>query len=255
MIAQLFPESVLTVSATGDAEVPPLFPEEELCIRRAVETRRREFAAGRACARQALEYFGIHQYRLLVGPSRAPVWPQAIVGSITHCEGFVGVAVARQGCIRGLGVDAERARPLPPSVVDMICSPREREWIRVAAPPSYTTWPNVLFSAKEAVYKSLTRYCERPLGFHDVEITLQPGESRFAVRFTGKAPFPPADAMQLEGRFATSQTHVFTGVVLTMSPVTERVGQPRAGTGQSSHFGNGTLHGATATVPPALTSS
>jgi enterobactin synthetase component D / holo-[acyl-carrier protein] synthase len=233
MIAQLFPESVFTVTATGDAEVPPLFPEEELCMRRAVEKRRREFAAGRACARKALEYLGIHQYRLLVGPNRAPVWPDAIVGSITHCEGFVGVAVARQGCIRGIGVDAERARPLPPNVIDLICLPREREWARGAAPPSYTNWPNVLFSAKEAVYKSLTHYCERPLGFHDVEITLRPRERRFAVRFAREAPFSPAEGVWLEGRFATTQTHVFTGVVLTTSPVTGR---------QSSHFGNGTLH-------------
>ena len=251
MIAQLFPESVFTVTASGDAEAPPLFPEEELCIRRAVEKRRREFAAGRACARRALEYFGIHQYRLLVGPNRAPVWPEAMVGSITHCEGFIGVAVARQGYIRGIGVDAERTRPIPPNVVDLICIPREQEWIRTAAPPSYTTWANVLFSAKEAVYKSLTCYCERPLGFHDVEITLQPEGGRFTVRLTEQSPFPPREAVQLEGRFATSQTHVFTGVVLTTSPVTGRVGQPRAGTRQSSHFGNGTLHDATATVPPS----
>ena len=111
MIAQLFPENVHTVTATGDAESPPLLPEEERCIGRAAGKRRREFAAGRACARKALQHFGIYGHPLVVGADRAPVWPPNIVGSITHCDGFVGVAVARQGVIRGIGLDAERARP------------------------------------------------------------------------------------------------------------------------------------------------
>ncbi len=215
MIASLLPESVHTVTATADAEPPPLLPDEEPCMRRAVGKRRREFAAGRACARTALEHFGIYNHALLVGPDRAPVWPANIVGSITHCEGFVGAAVARVGVIRGIGVDAERADPLHPAAVKLICSPREREWIRVVAPPDYTDWPKLIFSAKEAAYKCLSPWCKRPLGFHDLEITPQPAEGRFAVRPLGDVPFPHAESMQLEGGFAISPTHVFTAVLLT----------------------------------------
>jgi len=215
VIASLFPESVHTVTAPGDGQAPPLLPDEEPCMRRAVEKRRREFAAGRACARKALEHFGIYDHPLLVGPDRAPVWPANIVGSITHCKGFVGAAVAREGVIRGIGVDAERAHPLDRASVSLICSPQEREWIRVTAPPDYTDWPKLMFSAKEAAYKCLAPWCKRPLGFRDLEITLQPAEGRFAIRFPGEAPFPHPDSVQLEGRFATSATHVFTAVLLT----------------------------------------
>jgi 4'-phosphopantetheinyl transferase EntD len=219
MIEQLFPASVHTVTTTANAErlrpPPPLLPEEEPCIRRAVEKRRREFAAGRACARKALEAYGICNYPLLIGPDRAPVWPTGIVGSITHCDGFIGAAVARKGVIRGIGVDAEGAHPLDRELVKLVCSPQEREWIDAVPPPLYTNWPKLLFSAKEAAYKCLAPFCEKPLGFHDLEIVVHPAARRFAIRFYGHAPLAHSERLLLEGRFAISRLHVFTGVLLT----------------------------------------
>ncbi len=227
VIGSLFPESVHTVTAAGDLDPPPLLPDEEPCMRRAVKKRRREFAAGRACARKALEFFGIYDQPLPVGPDRAPVWPAGIVGSITHCEEFVAAAVARSGPIRGIGVDVERSRALDPEVAKLICSPQEREWSRAVAPPDSTDWPKVIFSAKEAAYKCLASWCKRPLRFQDLEITLQPTEGRFAVRFPREEGFPHPTSMQLDGRFATSPRHVFAAVVLTAGGVAL---QPRATT-------------------------
>ena len=221
MIAQLFPDTVHTVTAAADTEPPALLPAEEPCIGRAVTKRRREFAAGRACAREALAHFGIHDFPLLVGLDRAPVWPRDIVGSITHCTGFVGVAAARAAVIRGIGVDAEDARPLDPDLVETICLPRERQWMGTVPPPQHTDWPKLLFSAKEAVYKCIAPGCERFLAFHDVEITFQPAAGRFAVRFPGAHRFPQLQHARVEGRFATSAAHVFTGVLLTTKSVTQ----------------------------------
>lgn len=219
VIGSLFPEGVRTVTAAGDADPPPLLPDEEPCMRRAVKKRRREFAAGRACARKALEFFGIYNRPLPVGPDRAPVWPAGIVGSITHCEEFVAAAVARRGLIRGIGVDVERSDPLDPEVAQLICSPQEWEWSRGVAPPDSTDWLKVIFSAKEAAYKCLAPWCKRPFGFHDVEIAVHPAQGRFAVRLRTKAGFPYPNSMQLDGRFATSPTHVFTAVLLTAGGV------------------------------------
>ena len=60
MIETLFPAPVLTLSATPEMWTGTLLPEEEACLSpRAIAKRRREFTAGRVCARAALGRLGI----------------------------------------------------------------------------------------------------------------------------------------------------------------------------------------------------
>ena len=181
-------------------------------MRRAVERRRRDFAAGRACARWALEKLGIVNYPLLAGSDRAPVWPDGVVGSITHCRGFAGAVVARREVLRGIGVDAELSDPLDPELVDLVCTVDER--IRLAQLPGLPPngWAKVVFSAKEAVYKCLSTAAHVALDFADVEIRLVPHVGRFTAYL--RTPIPEALPARLEGRFVIALPHVLTGVVL-----------------------------------------
>ena len=216
MVANLFPEDVVTITAPPETAIEPLTAEEELCVRRAVPKRRREFAVGRTCARKALARLGIHGYPLIAGADRAPVWPAAIVGSITHSSGVVGVAVARRGPIRGIGFDVEVAAPLKAELVSRICRSSERRWIRDTAPPPHPAdWPKVLFSAKEAVYKCISPLTGASLDFHDVEISVTPAEGRFSASLPEKLSSKLLDWRRLEGKFLLSSSHVFTTVVMT----------------------------------------
>ena len=45
-----------------------------------------DFATGRYCAMKALEQFGIQDAIIPIGEDRAPIWPEGIVGSISHCD-------------------------------------------------------------------------------------------------------------------------------------------------------------------------
>jgi 4'-phosphopantetheinyl transferase EntD len=213
LLAALFPKTVHAAAVASDtAALPTLLPEEAVSIRRAVERRRRDFAAGRACARWALEKLGIMNYPLLAGPDRAPVWPEGVVGSITHCPGFAGAVVARREAFRGIGVDAELSDPLDPQLVDLVCTLDER--IRLTQlrglPPN--GWAKVVFSAKEAVYKCLSSAAGVALDFADVEIRLVPDAGRFTAYV--QTQVPEAVPTRLEGRFAIALPHVLTGVVL-----------------------------------------
>lgn len=213
MIHTLFPSEVVTITATPDMWSGSLFPEEEACILRAVAKRRGEFTAGRLCARKALSLLGIEGFPLLMGADRLPVWPAGVVGSISHCPGHCGVAVARAGPIVSLGLDVEEANALGGDLVPMVCSDRELEQAALFPHLAREQVAKILFSAKECAFK-----CWYPLGrayldFHDVEVTLVPDGAAFKARFLEGAAVLPGGAA-LEGRFAVDETHVFCGVTL-----------------------------------------
>jgi len=191
-----------------------LFPEEEACIARVAVKRRREFTAGRLCARAALARLGVPPAPLLPNSDRTPRWPKGIVGSISHCEGYCGVAVARREDFAGLGVDAESVAPLEPAVVARICQSSELERLAGRPPPLGTSWDKLIFSAKESTYKCYYPLAHSFLGFHDVEIGFVPEQARFTATLVKDAAPAASNSRSFEGRFACDGARVFTGVAL-----------------------------------------
>jgi 4'-phosphopantetheinyl transferase EntD len=211
VIASLLPVAVVTIEADEADWTAPLLPEEEPFVARAVEKRRREFTAGRTCARRALARLGWPDFAVLAGPRREPLWPPGVVGAITHCHGYCAAAVARTTDVRSLGIDAELLAPLPMGVAGLVCTETERLWA-AALPEDH--WGTVLFSAKESVYKAWYPVARRWLDYRDAELTVEPEGGRFTARVL------PADAGEvfpwnpLSGRFAIGDAHVFTAIVV-----------------------------------------
>jgi 4'-phosphopantetheinyl transferase EntD len=211
---RLLPADVAVAEATQREWESDLLPEEARLVAAAVDRRRREFAAGRACARLALGRLGLETGPLLSGPDRAPVWPAAAVGSITHCSGYCAAAAARRGRIRALGIDAELNAPLPDGVAELVCTEAELEWTTNAARRG-THWQALIFSAKECVYKTWQPLTGQWLGYLDAELRIDPAESSFEARLL--VPAHPAlgkDFSTFHGRFAMTSSHVLTAVAL-----------------------------------------
>ena len=220
MIETLFPAPVLTLSATPEMWAGTLLPEEEACLSpRAIAKRRREFTAGRVCARAVLERLGIRGFPLVAGADRSPVWPPGIVGSLSHCGDYCGVAIARSGDIAGVGFDVERARPLEGRVASIICTPAETRRIesQPGLPPGLGAM--IVFSAKESTYKCFHPITKTFLDFHDVEIDLAPEAGTFTARILKERGADQAAGRRgletLRGRFAWNDAYVFAGVTLT----------------------------------------
>ncbi|MFE0703349.1 4'-phosphopantetheinyl transferase [Streptomyces sp. NPDC058872] len=172
---------------TGDAESADLFPEEEALVARAVPARRREFATARLCARRALAALGAPPAPLLRGRRGAPAWPVGVIGSITHCMGFRGAAVAPADRVLALGIDAEPHAPLPRGVLGAVAFGPERARLRVlAARRADICWDRLLFSAKESVYKAWSGYGGAWLGFEDADTSWRLDEAAEGPR--GDAP-------------------------------------------------------------------
>jgi 4'-phosphopantetheinyl transferase EntD len=186
VITSLLPDSVVTVETWHDLVDTTLFPEEEVSLGRAVKSRRHEFITGRACARAALARLGIPPVAIPTGSRGEPLWPRGVVGSITHCAGYRACAVARETQVAAVGIDAEPNAPLPTGVLEAVASKAERE--RLAGADPAISLDRVLFSAKESVYKAWFPLAGRPLGFEDVDLSVDRETSEFRAQLLVQGP-------------------------------------------------------------------
>jgi 4'-phosphopantetheinyl transferase EntD len=214
MMDRLLPAEVAVVEASQQEWDAELLPEEASQVAAAVSRRRREFAAGRACARLALGRLGLQTGPLLSGPDRAPLWPETALGSITHCPGYCAAAVARRGTVRALGIDAELNSPLPDGVAELVCTEKELAWTTGSAQRG-SNWQVLIFSAKESVYKAWQPLTGEWLGYLDAELSIDPAEGSFEARILVPAPRALGKRFsEFRGRFAMTPSHVLTAVAL-----------------------------------------
>lgn len=187
-LTAILPTGVAVSERDGDDRDAALFPEEEAAVRRAIDSRRLEFATGRACARDALAKLGAGSGPIPVGHRGQPCWPAGIVGSITHCDGYRGAAVARSVDFAAIGIDAEPNEDLPERLLEEIALPGERVWLdELAANAPGVCWGRLLFSIKESVFKAWFPLAGRRLGFGDATASIE-GLGEFSVRLRVSAP-------------------------------------------------------------------
>ncbi|WP_030756006.1 4'-phosphopantetheinyl transferase [Streptomyces griseus] len=210
----LLPGAVAVAVADASAWAEEPLPEEAATLsERAVPARRREFRAGRACARRAMTALGLPPVPVPAGRDRAPLWPPRIVGSISHTGDYCAAAVARSGAVRSLGIDAEDNLELDEPTRQLVCLPEEEEWWRGPG-GSEPYWPTVFFSAKESVYKAWFPLVGGWLGFHDVRVEPDPHAGTFTARILAPHRRPDLAPEVLHGRFAVSPDLVRTAVVV-----------------------------------------
>jgi 4'-phosphopantetheinyl transferase EntD len=209
----IVPSHVVAVERFSDEPDVPLFPAEQAAIARAVSKRRREFATVRHCARLGLGALGIEPVALVPRQRGAPAWPQGVVGSMTHCDGYRAAAVARSTEVRGLGIDAEPHGPLPEGVLNLVSRPAERIHLAALADAHPGVhWDRILFSAKESVYKAWFPLTSEWLGFDEAELSLDVDGGRFEATILKPAP-AGIDLSSLNGRWVISDGLVVTAVV------------------------------------------
>ncbi|MGQ5260467.1 4'-phosphopantetheinyl transferase family protein [Micromonospora sp. ZYX-F-536] len=214
----LLPATVAVAVASPDDWAGELLAAEQACLGdRAVQTRRRDFTAGRVCARRAMAGLGLPPAAVPAAADRAPVWPAGIVGTITHTTGYCAAAAARSTDVRSVGMDAEQHREVNEGVRRLVLLPEEEE--SCARLPGDISWPVVLFSAKETVYKVWYPVVGSWLDFHDARLELDPDAGTFTARIApvrldaAAVADPPAT---VTGRFVVADGLVRTAAVLPL---------------------------------------
>ena len=217
LLPGVLPDRVASAELYRDPpELTPL-PEEEPLIARSVAKRRNEFVTVRYCARQALGELGLPPVPILKGDKGEPCWPDGVVGSLTHCEGFRGAVVGRNADVRSVGIDAEPHGVLPNGVLPAISLPDELA--EIAGLPGELHWDRILFCAKEATYKAWFPVTRRWLGFEDAHITLDVDETGTSGGFVSRILIDPAAESgppleSLSGRWSVRDGLALTAIVL-----------------------------------------
>ena len=216
LIRALLPDHVAAAESYTDLPGLQPMPEEAALIAHAVAKRRNDFLAARHCARLAMADLGLPPSPILKGDKGEPCWPDGVVGSLTHTQGYRGAVVARVGEARSVGIDAEPHHELPEGVLESVTLPIERH--EIAALPDDLHWDRILFCAKEATYKAWYPLTQRWLGFEDAHITFTV-DGHAAGTFTSRILIDPAarhgpPLTTLTGRWTVADGFALTAIVL-----------------------------------------
>ncbi|MBX3247176.1 MAG: 4'-phosphopantetheinyl transferase superfamily protein [Myxococcales bacterium] len=199
---------------TADVDLDALYPGEAERMAKAIVSRQREFALGRALARRAMGTLGVGPLEIPMGADRAPVWPAGIVGSITHTKTWCAAAVAPARQVRAVGIDVENAEPLAPKLWESICTPRDLAWLAARASDERGRLAKAIFSAKECAYKAQYLVTQQFLGFMAMSVEVDPlrGTWRATFEQPSGASFAVGDV--IEGSVRWERDVVLTATTL-----------------------------------------
>jgi 4'-phosphopantetheinyl transferase EntD len=180
VIACVLMPGLFGAEITDHGQAMELHPGEAHHVTQSGDSRRRDFALGRHCARAALAQAG-HYAVIGRQASGAPLWPPGFTGSITHTRGYAAALAAPTDCYRAIGLDAERIGGVTEDLFPRLFTPTERALLE--NPQTRDLTATILFSAKEAFFK--TGHAGPHLMFQQVAIELE-GDSFLANGHPGR---------------------------------------------------------------------
>lgn len=131
------------------------FPE---LLTNAAIRRKAEYLTGRIAAKYALNDLGYSNFILHSGLQREPLWPNGVIGSIshTHQQALAVATLPSKEILHGIGVDIEIpvTSEMAESIWSEIISPTEFIWLHTHPIPFSLAF-TITFSAKESLFKML----------------------------------------------------------------------------------------------------
>lgn len=209
----LFSDRVAMAWTDPRAPMPRLMGDEELAVEHVTAARAREFGAGRAAARAAMELLGHVPRPVLQGEDRAPVWPTGLQGSISHTGRDCLAVVTDAPEIAALGIDLEASTPLEPALWPEICTAAEMQWLASLGPSQRGHFAKLVFCAKEAAYKAQYQISRTLVDFHAMTLIMDLRGGQFSAQLNTDIPgFAAGDF--IAGRFAILSMNFVAAVEL-----------------------------------------
>jgi enterobactin synthetase component D len=175
-----------------------------------------QFLAGRYCAFKACEKMGFNLTELLVGNNREPLWPDSIVGSISHSKTAVMAIVASSDHFKSVGLDLEMV--IPDARFDvierMVLTELDLKFLK-SRNIDKNLFYTIIFSAKEALYKTIYPLVHCYFDFKEasiIDLNLENGS--FNLKLHSKLEAVSKFNSNYTGKFIVERGQVITQIVL-----------------------------------------
>jgi enterobactin synthetase component D len=142
-------------------------------LSKAVPKRRAEFLAGRYCAQQALIRLGFNHTHVDIGKNRNPIWPEGVVGSISHDnDSATAIVKHKVTAYSSVGIDVEKwiGENDVQSMWEVIVADDEYRLLSDSFLPLNQIL-TIIFSAKECFFKAVYKLVGQYFGFEEAKVT------------------------------------------------------------------------------------
>lgn len=190
-------------------KVPPLPPQ----LLRAMPRRRAEFIGGRKCAAEAIRRITSIASFPGMAEDRAPIWPEGVVGAISHSGDRAIALVGSSERFCGIGIDIEKllneeeARDIAPQAL----TASERHSLGNDIDPFMT---GLIFSAKESLFKALYPTVKRFFFFEAAELSGFDGNGSASLRLTADIGEKWHTGTEIPFRFCHFDGRLLTRILL-----------------------------------------
>lgn len=154
---------------------------EEDAMRTAGNYRRREFAAGRNCAREALARLDFPIGPILADDFGVPVWPEGALAVISHSRGYCTAIGTHRSNYKILGLDLEQTNRLSVSAMKRIVHPLEQDYVQGDQKKA-----TLMFCAKEAFFKAQFPIWQTHANFKDLAFTIDQDKNELSIQHLGE---------------------------------------------------------------------
>lgn len=210
-LRRLLPGDSEWIWSADPTDTDDLFPEEAEATKRMAPVRLRSYRHGRSCAHRALRNFRSQAESIPMGSAREPVWPDGIVGSISHCEDIAVAVVAAADRYAGIGIDIELSGDLESELARLIATPDEMAGYQLQDLPNDG---RLLFAVKESIYKCIWPGLRRFVDFQQVMVDLHHDTGIFTAHAVDSADSELTEALApLQGGVQSSGDYVIAAAI------------------------------------------
>ncbi len=188
-----------------------IFRAEYEIIKSSSKKRINEFIAGRLCCRKALEKLNYFNFPVLQDKSGLPVFPESVVGSISHTSSECIVILGETKNYVGIGTDVEKLNRLKPSYLNIFCTGEELSALKLFSNKQQLRFATLIFSAKESFYKLMSSLDKTKLNFKDMACSIT-GNHEFSIRLLKELNNQYRYGFVYKGLYHLNDNSVYTAI-------------------------------------------